>query len=150
DIEDALTRLLAGSGLTYRFIDARTVTLVPRDANKQATSDASGPPIAQQPLRLARAPANDSISSGSVDTSEMDREAIEMVIVTGTRIQRSGFTTPTPVTVVGSEDFDARATTNIADYLNDLPAFLPTQTPTTNTIATGGVGNFLNLRGLGG
>jgi outer membrane receptor protein involved in Fe transport len=147
-IEDALTKILVGSGLTYRFIDARTVTLIPLDVKSHATSDVGSMPNGRQTVRLAQAPEGGSQSD--VDPSGMTREAIEMVVVTGTRIQRSGFTTPTPVTVVGSGDFEARATTNIADYLNDLPAFLPSQTPTTNTIATGGVGNFLNLRGLGG
>ena len=46
-------------------------------------------------------------------------DALEEITVTGSRIQRpSGFTTPTPVTVVGAERLEQRAITNIGDALN--------------------------------
>lgn len=72
----------------------------------------------------------------------------EEVIVTGSQIRR-GFDTPTPVTVIGTQDFARVAAPNIADALNQLPALKPSVTPqaTTNLSKLAG-GNFLDLRGL--
>ncbi|MBU0793441.1 MAG: TonB-dependent receptor plug domain-containing protein, partial [Alphaproteobacteria bacterium] len=73
------------------------------------------------------------------------------IIVTGSRIQSSGFTAPTPVTMIGAEEIQARAATNVADVLNDLPSFRAQSTPATTAIFIGGAGaQTVDLRGLGG
>ncbi len=71
------------------------------------------------------------------------------IIVTGSQIARSGFDTPTPVTVVSTADFERVGAPNIADALNQLPALKPSVTPeaTTNLSKLSG-GNYLDLRGL--
>lgn len=73
----------------------------------------------------------------------------EDIIVTGSQIARSGFDTPTPVTVVSSADFERIGAPNIADALNQMPALKPSVTPeaTTNLSKLSG-GNYLDLRGL--
>jgi iron complex outermembrane receptor protein len=76
----------------------------------------------------------------------------EEVVVTGTRIVRDGYQAPVPTTVLGTEAIAARAPTNIADFVNVLPAFAGSVTPTsaTQALSAGGVGiNALNLRNLG-
>ena len=73
------------------------------------------------------------------------------VVVTGSRIVRNGAQTPTPVTVLTTEEIQQRNPTNIADYLNQLPEFGIGNTPRTTLFfanATGGA-NQLNLRNLG-
>lgn len=73
------------------------------------------------------------------------------VVVTGSRIVRNGFTAPTPVTVVGSERLEQRAATNVGDVVNELPAFLASQTPAAQGLNANGPyvgGRMLNLRGL--
>jgi iron complex outermembrane recepter protein len=76
---------------------------------------------------------------------------LEEVTVTGSRIQRpSGFTTPTPVTVVGAERLEQRGITNIGDALNELPSFRATNGPATTQNIGGSIGaRVLDLRGLG-
>src|SRR5690606_26510418 len=71
------------------------------------------------------------------------------IIVTGSQIARTGFDTPTPVTVVSTADFERVGAPNIADALNQLPALKPSVTPeaTTNLSKLSG-GNYLDLRGL--
>lgn len=75
------------------------------------------------------------------------------IVVTGSRIQRSGFDTPTPVTAIAAEALTKAAPSNLPDALNQLPQFINSQSPasrqrvTVNTQVQ--VGNFLNLRGLG-
>src|SRR5687768_7924114 len=43
----------------------------------------------------------------------------EEIVVTGSRIARSGFTAPTPVTVVGQEQIARQGASNIAQILNE-------------------------------
>jgi outer membrane receptor protein involved in Fe transport len=84
--------------------------------------------------------------SGDVQQAEDTGE----IIVTGSRIQRSGFTAPTPTTNITSADLERVAAPNIADALNQLPALRATLTPATSTnLSTALGGNFLDLRGLG-
>ena len=75
---------------------------------------------------------------------------VEEVFVTASRVNRTGFTAPTPTTVVSAEDLQLRAISNIADALNQSPAFLGNTTPATGGNSTNTAGaNFLNLRGMG-
>lgn len=73
------------------------------------------------------------------------------IVVTGSRIARDGAKAPTPVTVIGADLLQQRASTNVADTLNELPAFRPLVTPATQQAVGGNVGaRVLDLRGLGG
>lgn len=77
--------------------------------------------------------------------------AEEPIVVTGSRIARDGSEAPTPVTVVGAELLEARAATNVADALNELPSFRALVTPATQQAVGGNIGaRVLDLRGLGG
>jgi iron complex outermembrane receptor protein len=82
-------------------------------------------------------------------TEPVEEEEGPAIIVTGSQIARTGFDTPTPVTVVSTEDLDRVAAPNIADALNQFPALKPSVTPeaTTNLSKLSG-GNYLDLRGL--
>src|SRR6476660_2967085 len=76
---------------------------------------------------------------------------VEEVTITGSRItSASGFTAPTPVSVVNADRIEQRAVTNIGDLLNELPSFRGTQTPSAQGLSGGYVGGrVLDLRGLG-
>lgn len=73
------------------------------------------------------------------------------IVVTGSRVAREGFTAPTPTTVIGVEQIKAAAPASIADYVNQLPALVGSNTPRiANTGASATVGsNLFNLRSLG-
>jgi outer membrane receptor protein involved in Fe transport len=76
--------------------------------------------------------------------------AIEEVSVTASRIAVSGFEAPTPITVVSREDIDNIGATNIAEALNQMPAFFAGSTPTTSSLnSTTNGSNFVNLRAMG-
>ena len=80
----------------------------------------------------------------------VSEDALDSVVVTGTRIVRDGFQSPTPVSVMGLDRLEDRAASNIGDALNELPAFRGTQTPAAQGFSTGYVGGrVLDLRGLG-
>jgi outer membrane receptor protein involved in Fe transport len=89
-------------------------------------------------------------STGQADvTTESGTEPA--IVVTGSRIVRDGYTAPTPVTVVSTEQLAAVAPANIAQGLQQLPQFSGGRSPST----VSGVGNFpsggnyLALRSLG-
>lgn len=85
-------------------------------------------------------------------TADAGQASSDGITVTGSRIKRNGFSAPTPETIVSAQNIEAAAPTNIADFVNDLPAVAGSSTPRTATInaSSGSAGsNFLNLRGLG-
>src|SRR4051812_14975633 len=79
-------------------------------------------------------------------TGAGEAAAVDEVVVTGSRIARTTFTTPTPVTAISEKQLEAKAATTVVDLLRDVPALRP------NQIQGGGrsigVANF-NMRGLG-
>jgi iron complex outermembrane recepter protein len=81
--------------------------------------------------------------------SEASEEASE-IVVTGSRVARSGFTAPTPVTAVSSAEMEQRAPTTIADTLATIPSFRSSNTPQTSGVTTRGGGIITaDLRALG-
>ena len=53
--------------------------------------------------------------------------APEEVVVTGSRIARKGFETPTPVTTITEQDLTAKEPTTVNDIVADIPILRPTQ-----------------------
>lgn len=99
--------------------------------------------FAAQLLTAGAANAQAAASSGT---------AVDEVVVTGSRLQTSGFQAPTPVTATTTEDLKRAAPRNLADALTQLPTFnASTRSENPATAATGGTNgqNLLNLRGLG-
>ncbi|WP_019399894.1 TonB-dependent siderophore receptor [Pseudoxanthomonas sp. GW2] len=85
--------------------------------------------------------------SGSQDGAPTQ---LDQVIVTGSRIARTGFITPAPVTAVTAEEIRGTGATNIGDLMARMPALSPTYTlgNSTRFIGTAGLG-LLDLRGMG-
>jgi len=93
---------------------------------------------------LASASANAQTNAAST--------AIETVVVSSTRILNSGYDSPTPTTVISSEDLTRQAADNVFTTITQLPAL---QGSTGVTVGSGGSsgGNdglsSLNIRGIG-
>lgn len=94
--------------------------------------------------QAANAPTTAVEEAQEVSAGEQSDESI---VVTGSRIERSGFVAPTPTVVIGAEILRDRATVNIADVLNEVPSFRRTQSPESGGIGNAG-GNNVDLRGL--
>ncbi|HVV27089.1 MAG TPA: TonB-dependent receptor [Rhizomicrobium sp.] len=87
--------------------------------------------------------------SAHAQTSLSDGGA-ESVTVTGSRVQRPGFESPTPTMVLSAGDIARSGNSNIADTLNDLPAVMGSGTVESSTAGSNYIGqNVLALRGLG-
>jgi hypothetical protein len=78
-------------------------------------------------------------------------EAVEEVMVTGSRIQRtSGLETPTPVTSVDLGDLRDMNPRQMVEGLSQLPQFLNNQRPqTTGALTTGGSPSSWEIFGSG-
>jgi outer membrane receptor protein involved in Fe transport len=94
------------------------------------------------------------ITSGTAlaQSAPSDAGLADEVVVTGTRIVRDGYTAPTPVTVVATEELARVAPSSIPDALNQLPQFAGSSNNTANrggTATNPSTGNYLSLRNLG-
>ncbi len=134
--------LLAGSGLTHRYVGQRTVALVEGDAGtdthgtevsagEKRTSDTDR--LSRDPMRLAQVDegkhagpgkaASDSPVETQQDgqTSQRKPAALEQVVVTGSHIPLTAAQQAQPVQVYTRQDIDRSGQTTVADFLNDLP-----------------------------
>jgi outer membrane receptor protein involved in Fe transport len=85
------------------------------------------------------------------DQGSAAKGEVEEVTVTGSRLSRTSFESPTPVSMVAVEDLQNRGVTNFSHYLSDLPSFQKgINTPETTTLYSLVNGaTYLDLRGLG-
>ncbi|MDY6947794.1 MAG: TonB-dependent receptor plug domain-containing protein, partial [Pseudomonadota bacterium] len=84
--------------------------------------------------------------------SEAGGSSIEAITVTGSRLTRTGYETPTPVTVIGEADIASAGQPNIADFVNELPSVAGSTAPSTanRALSNGAAGiSSVNLRSLG-
>ncbi|NIJ76050.1 outer membrane receptor for ferrienterochelin and colicin [Xanthomonas campestris] len=90
----------------------------------------------------AAAQSENGIAPGTTD--------LDKVTVTGSRIARTGFVTPSPVTAISAEEIRATGATTISDLMARMPALAPSYTlgNSTRFIGTAGLG-LLDLRGMG-
>ncbi|MDY6945370.1 MAG: TonB-dependent receptor [Pseudomonadota bacterium] len=99
--------------------------------------------------------ANTAMAQDSAATAAQQQGGVgvlDEVTVTGTRIVRDGYEAPTPVSVLGNEQLEKMATTNLADSVNRLPALSGGRSSHnySGNVSSGTAGiNTLNLRGLG-
>ncbi len=168
-LEQALGHLLAGTGLAYRFVNERTIAIV------KATSLESQPVFSkpQSPINntanrgrypgwLGRIAAFfavcGSLSSTAVCAQDSGVSELEEVVVTGSRVITNGNDSPTPVSVVTTEELTTVRPGNLAEALNDMPVFSGSRGQNSNTGTSGAAGspatsnnagNVVNLRQMG-
>lgn len=131
-VEEALSRLLLGTGLTARQSGPQTYTVVLGGENGAAAMEKM-PQVAS--------------AEGSADAGTF--EAPQEIIVTASRIQRSGFDAPTPTTVLGALEMSQGNRSNIGEVLNDLPQFRASTTAVSTVGSTNTGTTTADLRGLG-
>ena len=135
--EEALSRLLDGSGLRITSSDGRTYTLALAAATTPARTEVLSP--ARRPRSTT---AHDLAPEPQVPTQD--------VVVTGSRVITNGNNSPTPLTVVLTEQIQRVTPSNIPDGLNKLPIFAGSSNQSTFGAAERNyTGNYLNLRSVG-
>lgn len=84
-------------------------------------------------------------STGSEPVSQ-----VEEIVVTGSRLQRSGLDAPTPTMAMTAETIEAKGITNIAEILNEMPQVATGLSNANTSYSFGNIGlNQVNLRNLG-
>ena len=88
----------------------------------------------------------------AVAQTEDDAEAIEEIVITGSRIRTGRQAASIPVDTVSADDLKLSGFQNVEEVLNNMPQFVPERTASTNSTAdpTATGAATLNLRGLGG
>lgn len=85
-------------------------------ASLPAEAEATSPPQDAAPAEQVAQPQ---------EADPTDPAAAADIVVTGSRLARSTFETPTPVTSIGEAQLEAKAATNVTDLLRDVPALRP-------------------------
>lgn len=75
--------------------------------------------------------------------------SITDIVVTGSRIARTGMTAPTPVTIFSEKELVQAAPSTVSEALRTLPALTNTSGPQRNPGTISGGQSFLDLRSLG-
>jgi outer membrane receptor protein involved in Fe transport len=123
--------------IAFKVQTALTTAVVMAMASPAAAQSAS-PQQEQGPDETRQADAGQGTTAGNE------------IVVTGSRIQGTGFSSPTPLTVLGNEQLDNAGVTNVGQIAAQVPAFTATFTPATSTLQSQLAGAaFLNLRNLG-
>jgi outer membrane receptor protein involved in Fe transport len=103
-------------------------------------------------LTLALATLTPAYAQSAPQPAAEEKLGVEEIVVTGSRVVRDGFEAPTPVSVIGVEQFQNAGTPNIADFVNQLPAlaggFTPASTRKNSSAGQSGL-NTMSLRALG-
>ncbi len=91
-------------------------------------------------------------SSLTYSQDEAGESNIESIVITGSRIARDGYNTPTPVSVLSEEDIAVEAPGSVAEFAMTLPSIQGSSTGSSSSgaLSSGQAGiSALNLRGLG-
>jgi outer membrane receptor protein involved in Fe transport len=149
--EEALKQVLEGTGLTYRHLDDKTVTIQLASADASATTSATYGAGSGR-IRLAQAETGDSgPRERMVDGRKL--EDIEEIVVTGTNIRGIENSTA-PVTVLSREYIDSTGYSTVSKLLESVTQnFALASESGINTPGVSGnnreQGSSINQRGIG-
>jgi iron complex outermembrane recepter protein len=166
---EAFDQLLDGTGLTYRYLDENTVTIVPlSDPARSEGPGASQPPQggggiaadsrAQQPktrtsdrISLAQTAPGSTRQAAPVAA---DSPPLQEIIVTGSRIAAPNEVSTSPIQVISAKSIQVSGKTDVTDIINQLPQISTNDlgqdlgNGTSGLNSAGGVAT-ADLRGLG-
>lgn len=95
------------------------------------------------------AAADDTIAPDAPAGTEGATAEGDTITVTGSRIARRDYTSPSPIATTSGDDMRATGAVNVEASLNQLPQFSPGQGAADGSTLGGGGRATLNLRGLG-
>lgn len=105
------------------------------------------PPGARRCLSVLAVSVLTALSGPVLAQDDDDQEVIDVVTVTGTRIQNQNVIAASPVTTIGQEEIELKQTPNIERVFRDLPITIPGDGENVNNGTAGQA--TLDLRGLG-
>jgi outer membrane receptor protein involved in Fe transport len=154
-VRQALDLLLAGTGLRYKLVGDRLISIEPAQpalVRTSLSSDGDGVSGKSDNAALEQAATDAASNPAPADNSSQaasQTQTLEDVTVTGTRI--TGFEAPTPVAALSVQELNAIAAPNIGDAVERMPQFANsvTNNNSNTNVSSGTAGIYnLNLRGL--
>ncbi len=166
---EALSQLLSGTGLTYKYLDDRTVTILPLPAGS-ADSDEMSPSLGggasgragesakqttsvtatearngalRNRLHLTQADSGKTAGDGAaVNSTAADNSSaqLEEIVVTAQKRVERIQDVPISIAVIGSEDVERRGVIGMEDYLRSIPGV--------NELDSGPRSNAIVIRGI--
>lgn len=122
--DEALLKLLANTGLTFSYVNDRTIA-VRRVEDPAATNKTTRQEVPPPRMRLANDVQSPQTAGGisqvSTDTQEDRRGRIEEVIVTAQKRAENLQDVPLSISVVTAADIDRRGMVGAEDYLRGVP-----------------------------
>jgi iron complex outermembrane receptor protein len=132
---EALEQLLNGTGLTYRYLDENTVTVVPLTISSLTEGTGVSLPLPESEGIPAAAPEETkSLSSEKYllaqalpapapqpASSADEAQPLQEIIVTGSRIASPNAVSTSPIQVVSSQSIQVSGKTDISDIITQLP-----------------------------
>jgi iron complex outermembrane recepter protein len=135
--DEALTKVLSGTGLSYKYLDASTVTIFPlavtqsAAAAAQSTSQATGQDNSQEARKTSshdfRVAQTDQTPAGPSTIEQSDAKTqprpveLEEVVVTGSRLPGATKEGAQEVKIYTREQIEQSGQTTVSDFLNTLP-----------------------------
>jgi iron complex outermembrane receptor protein len=166
---EAFDQLLDGTGLTYRYLDENTVTIVPLSDPARSEGPVTSPPppggggiAADSRAQQAKTRTSDRISlaqavpgsSRQAPPVAADSPPLQEIIVTGSRIAAPNEVSTSPIQVISAKSIQVSGKTDITDIINQLPQISTNDlgqdlgNGTSGLNSAGGVAT-ADLRGLG-
>lgn len=136
--DEALTRILTGTGLTYRYVDPNAVTILPGSASGNLVGPSAGPAANHgtkegkssssrgfRVAQMAQTNAGNRIEHESEEAQQGQRGAqaatLQEVIVTAEKRPERLIDTPESLSVVSADSLGSLAATQFRDWANTVP-----------------------------
>ena len=166
---EAFDQLLDSTGLTYRYLDENTVTVIPlNDPSLSGGARASlpvptgGAIAADSRAQQAKTPTSDRIllargvrgSAQQAPPAPADSQPLQEIIVTGSRIAAPNEVSTSPIQIISAKSIQVSGKTDISDIISQLPQIFTNDlgqdlgNGTSGLTTAGGVAT-ADLRGLG-
>src|ERR1700733_3943960 len=148
--DEVLTKVLSGTGLTYKYLDPSTVTIMqaPAGAADQSASDASngGGKKSSQEFRVAQVDHGANSQSSPVGSNvsgtqeNQNKVGLEEIIVTATKRAERLQDVPMAASVITGAQLMATQATTLQDVVNATPGLqLISASPVTNELVVRGI-----------
>ncbi|HWY96636.1 MAG TPA: TonB-dependent receptor [Steroidobacteraceae bacterium] len=167
--DEAFDQLLTGTGLTYRYLDANTVTVVPlsvpslsKGAGVSLQTSGGDTIVAGSSGRAAATNVSERLLLAQAvpapaqreNPTEAETQPLQEIIVTGSRIASPNEVSTSPIQVISSKSIQVSGKTDITDIISQLPQIFTNDlgqdlgNGTSGLTTPGGVAT-ADLRGLG-
>jgi iron complex outermembrane recepter protein len=139
-MDEALTQLLSGTGLTYRYVSDKAITILPASTSSSGVGSAPSSPSTSPPststdsqkegntgssgaFLLAQAASGQNASTSAIEKKSEGgaQPTLQEIIVTAQKRAERLIDTPQSVSVVSSADLDRLAATQFVGFANSVP-----------------------------